>query len=51
MQEEGAIYYELLQMINKEIERCADRHGIQVVIRVSNEPVDPKDRNDILARD
>jgi Skp family chaperone for outer membrane proteins len=48
MQKENAIYYDLSQKIDKEIERCANRHGIQVVIRVSTDPVDPKDRNDVL---
>jgi Skp family chaperone for outer membrane proteins len=48
MQEEGTIYYELLQKIDKAIEHCVNRHGIQMVFKVNTDPVDPKDRNDVL---
>ncbi len=48
MKEEGVIYYDLSQKVDQEIERCAERHGIHVVFRVATDPVDPKDRADIL---
>jgi hypothetical protein len=48
MEAESTIYYELSKRIDQEVERCANRHGVQVVLRVSTEPVDPKDRNDVL---
>jgi Skp family chaperone for outer membrane proteins len=48
MQEEGKIYIELSERIDQEVERCAKRHGVQMVFRINREPINPNDRNDIL---
>ena len=48
LEEEDAIYFEILQEINRQTEHCAKLHGIQVVFRVSTMPVNPKDRADIF---
>ena len=48
LEEEDAIYFEILQEINRQIEHCAKLHGIQAVFRVSTMPVNPKDRADIF---
>jgi NAD+--asparagine ADP-ribosyltransferase len=46
--EEGVIYFDTIESINREIRRCCKQHRIQVAIRFSGEPIDPTNREDIL---
>jgi Skp family chaperone for outer membrane proteins len=48
MREEGVIYYDTMENIKREIQRCSEKYQINLVIRVNRDPVNPTDRSDIL---
>jgi Skp family chaperone for outer membrane proteins len=48
MEEEGKLYFDTYSQVKNTIDRCCEKHGIQLVLRINNDPVDPAKREDIL---
>src|SRR5262245_56054015 len=48
MHQEGELYFDVMQDINREITRVAARHNIDLVLKINRDPIDKNDSNDIL---
>ncbi len=49
LKKEAAIYYDVYQEIQREVEKFAKTYGIKLVIRFSREKVEPNDRKSVLS--
>ncbi len=48
MRDEREIYFKTMQDIDRAIEKCAQKHQIDLVLRVSNEAIDRNKQEDVL---
>ena len=49
MEKEAKIYHQVYQEIQREVAYFGQRHGIGLVLRYNSTPIDPNDRQSVLA--